>query len=103
MTRVSYDTENLTMEINGHAGAGTPGHDLVCAAVTMLMRTLEASVMDNKERLRPTVCHRNGYARIQCDPAPRARAKAKEIYATIYRGYELLAIQYPEYVQAQTV
>lgn len=103
MTKISYDEANNAMEIDGHAGAAAPGQDLVCAAATMLMRTLEASVLDNKERVRPVVHHRDGYVRIQCNPVPRARGKTKEIFATIYRGYELLAIQYPEYVHVQTV
>lgn len=99
MTKIIYDESNNVLEISGHAGAGEPGEDLVCAAVTILMRTLEASVMDNRARLCPTVCHKDGYARIQCNPAPRAKAKSKEIFTTIYRGYELLAQQYPEYVR----
>ena len=32
------------LTITGHAGAGPPGHDIVCAAVSVLLQTLVASI-----------------------------------------------------------
>ena len=48
MIRVSYETGNHCMTMDGHAGAGEYGHDIVCAAASILMHTLEATVMDNQ-------------------------------------------------------
>lgn len=32
------------LHVAGHAGAGPPGHDIVCAAVSVLVQTLAASI-----------------------------------------------------------
>lgn len=47
---------NIT--VTGHAGAGPPGHDLVCAAVSTLVQTLVSSL----EELT--------YDKIKCDLQP---------------------------------
>ena len=58
MIEVLSQLDGLT--ITGHAGAGPPGHDLVCAAVSTLVQTLVSSIAeltdDNIESdLRPGV------------------------------------------------
>ena len=67
------------------------------------MHTLEATVMDNQTVLQPSVSKRKGYARIQCEPTKRNKRRCEDIYRTIFRGYELLAQQYPEHVTAYTI
>ena len=47
MTRVEYDRAALSLSMEGHAGAGEPGYDLVCAALSTLMMTLERRVQEN--------------------------------------------------------
>lgn len=42
MIEVLSQLDGLT--ITGHAGAGPPGHDLVCAAVSTLVQTLVSSI-----------------------------------------------------------
>ena len=37
MTHVTYDRSALRLEMEGHADAGPPGSDPVCAALSMLM------------------------------------------------------------------
>lgn len=44
MIEVLSQPDGLT--ITGHAGAGPPGHDLVCAAVSTLVQTLVSSIED---------------------------------------------------------
>ena len=103
MTRVRYGRGNYWMEIDGHAGAGEPGQDIVCAAATMLMRTLEEAVQRHGESMRPGIRHRAGYARIQCSPARGARTRCRTIFETVFVGYELLSERYPEHVRADIV
>lgn len=103
MTRVTYDESEYTMEISGHAGAGAPGADLVCAALTILMRTLEASAEDEASGMQPTLLHRDGYVRVQCRPGKKHTARCREMMRTVFRGYELMAAQYPENVQAYRI
>lgn len=102
MTRVFYDEWGNVMEISGHAGAGTKGYDLVCAAATILMRTLQAAVMEEPAHFLPNVLKRDGYVRIECNPKTQWKARCRVIYKTIFIGYELLATQYPENVQTYT-
>lgn len=103
MTTIRYNEQDLCMEISGHAGAAAPGHDIVCAAATILMRTLEAAVMEKQSGYVPSVRQRDGYAKISCVPKPKYRAKCKEVFDTIYLGYELLAANYPQYVRANQI
>lgn len=42
MIEVRFRPGNIT--VTGHAGAGPPGHDLVCAAVSTLVQTLVSSL-----------------------------------------------------------
>ena len=37
---IQRDGEALSLTVQGHAGAGEPGHDLVCAAVSTAVTTL---------------------------------------------------------------
>lgn len=103
MTKVKYDESEFSIEIAGHAGAGVPGYDLVCAAATILMRTLEAAAKDDPTNLQGLIRHAPGYVRVQCFPGQRARGRCREMMRTIFRGYELLAMQYPEYVRAEKI
>lgn len=103
MIRVSYDTDEHCMVMEGHAGAGEYGHDIVCAAASILMHTLEAAAMDSQSTLQPVISKHRGYARIQCTPTARNKRRCEDIYRTIFRGYELLAQQYPEHVMAYTI
>ena len=41
MTRVQYDRAGLRMQMEGHAGAGEYGRDIVCAAESILLLVLE--------------------------------------------------------------
>ena len=51
------------MDIAGHAGAGPPGHDIVCAAVSALAQNCVKSIYDLTE---DTILYRqdNGYLHI---------------------------------------
>ncbi|MBO5497246.1 MAG: ribosomal-processing cysteine protease Prp, partial [Oscillospiraceae bacterium] len=55
MTRAIYDREQLRLTLEGHAGAGPRGDDLVCAALSMLAMTLERRVREREEEYLPAV------------------------------------------------
>jgi uncharacterized protein YsxB (DUF464 family) len=57
MTRVRYDRADLCLSMEGHAGAGKPGNDPVCAALSALMMTLERRMQETAERTLPTGYH----------------------------------------------
>ena len=72
----------------------------MCAALSMLMFTLQAAVEDHMEAMLPAVYQADGTMTVRCTPAPRHKMACRTIYRTIFAGCELLARQYPEYVQA---
>ena len=100
MTRIFYDEANYCMDMKGHAKFAQKGEDLVCAALSVLMFTLEEAVEDHRETLLPTISHTDGEIRIQCRPKDKHRKTCRTIFQTIYAGCELMASRFPEYVQS---
>lgn len=103
MTRVDYEPSSLSLTVEGHAGAGKRGEDLVCAALSILTATLEAAVLDRKERLLPAVGKGPGRVRISCRPEPASRGLCRSIFETVFTGFELLSSCYPEHVQTKRI
>lgn len=102
MTRVTYRQGSFMREIvaEGHAGAGEAGQDIVCAAVSMLMQTLEARVRE-RPGYYPMIEKREDVAmiRIRCLPDSSEAAMCQETYNTIRAGFRALAAKYPEHVE----
>ncbi len=97
MIEARYDDEALTLTITGHAGSARYGSDLVCAAASILMLTLERALKEEGLLDRESG-KRSGYARI----AGAAQSeRARRSFETIFAGYELLAEEWPEYVKTE--
>ena len=103
MTKIKYNPAEFRMEIQGHADYGEYGKDLVCAAASILMMTLENMVTDHAESLRPKIHKRAGEAAISCAPTKGNSTKCSTIFDTIFGGYELLSMHCPEHVQTVKV
>lgn len=99
MIRVTYDRKDNRVTIEGHAGCGPEGHDLVCAAVSALALTLAGNVsyMEAQEAVYGTITKlEEGNAEIQCTPYRRYKDSVAQIFRSICVGFELLATKYPE-------
>ena len=99
MIHVTYYREYNRVTIDGHAGTGPEGHDLVCAAVSALALTLAGNVayMEAQEAVYGVVTDlKEGDAEIQCTPYRRYKDSVAQIYRAICVGFELLATKYPE-------
>ena len=101
MTRIRYDREELRLEMEGHAGAAPKGADPVCAALSMLMMTLERRMQEQAEEMLPAVSRGPGSFMICCRPEDEALARCRESFDTVFAGLALLAENRPEYVTAQ--
>ena len=97
MTRVRYDREGLCLTMEGHAQAGPAGDDLVCAALSTLMMTLERRMQDTAERTLPIVKRAPGFFSIRCAPE-RGEELCRESFDTIAAGIAALAENRPENV-----
>lgn len=91
MTAVRYDREGLRLEMEGHAGAGEFGRDLVCAALSMLMMTLERRMEERAERTLPQVRRAPGSFMIRCRPEREDEPLCRESFDTVAAGLALLA------------
>ena len=97
MTRVCYDRAALSLTMEGHARAGEAGNDLVCAALSTLMMTLERRMQDTAERTLPIVKRAPGFFSIRCAPE-RGEELCRESFDTVAAGVAVLAENRPENV-----
>jgi uncharacterized protein YsxB (DUF464 family) len=99
MIQVIYHRQYNRLTVNGHAGAGPEGHDLVCASVSALVLTLAGNVayMESQEAVHGVTTNlEEGHAEIQCTPYRRYKDSVEQIFRAICVGFELLATKYPE-------
>ncbi len=97
MIEARYDDRALALTVTGHAGCARYVRDLVCAAASILMLTLERALKEEGLLDRKSE-KQNGYARIiGAEHGERARVR----FETIFAGYALLAEEWPEYVKTE--
>ena len=99
MIQVTYYRQYNRVTVEGHAGSGPEGHDLVCSAVSALALTLAGNVsyMEAQEAVRNVIIKLDeGDAEIQCTAYRRYKDSVEQIYRAICVGFELLATKYPE-------
>lgn len=100
MIRVGYDEEKLEMRIAGHAGSAQYGHDLVCAAASILTLTLEETLR-RACALGAESTKEPGYAKICSFAEGKDAERARAMYGAIFTGYELLEERYPEFIKTE--
>lgn len=100
MTKITYYPTEHRMEIKGHAGFAMAGQDIVCAAVSILTMALENMVCDHAEALSPLLYSNKGECSVKCTPSKGNKQKCVTIFETIFGGFELLSMHYPEYVKS---
>ena len=97
MIRIVYRRDEHSVRICGHAGSGEAGHDLVCAAVSILAYTL-ASFTERMEKsgaaTDSTVLLRSGEAVIACTPTETMRAEITRVMDALCEGFAILAENY---------
>lgn len=103
MIHIRYDEGGGRMEIKGHAGAGEYGQDIVCAAASILMLTLEEALERRRELFQPVIEKRPGEAVIYGRAGGWAGEGRRGIMETVFTGYELLAEGYPDSVSAERI
>lgn len=99
MIHVIYYRRYNRVTVEGHAGSGPEGHDLVCSAVSALALTLSGNVayMKTQDAVYGEILKlEEGNAEIQCTPYRRYKDSVEQIFRAICVGFELLATKYPE-------
>ena len=106
MVSITYDCGKFELKVEGHAGVAPAGEDLVCAAVTMLVRTFaeNAKQMDRAGIASGVQIElKDGSAHVLCRPAKKYRAVAKAVLQAVCIGFELLEREYPEHVRFRAI
>ena len=101
MIRVVYHREYNRLTMEGHAQSGEPGHDLVCAAASMLAYTLAANVKALEKTGQATdmiADLREGKAEVSCKAHYRMKAIVTMIFDAVCMGFSLLARDEAEYI-----
>ena len=99
MIRIVYRRDEHSVRIRGHAGSGEAGHDLVCAAVSILAYTLAAFVLRIEEigsATHSTAALRSGEAEIACTPAEEKSGEITRVMDAVCEGFAILAEEFPE-------
>jgi uncharacterized protein YsxB (DUF464 family) len=104
MIEIIYDRRKYRLEVKGHAQTAEKGQDLVCAAASILVYTLAASVdrlshMSDQLMKEPKMEIKEGYTLIVCRPTRENRAIVGLIFSSVCVGFEILEQQYPDNVK----
>ncbi len=99
MIRAEYNRVDLSLLVRGHAQSAPKGEDLICAAASILAFTAEGVLQNEEAHFMPRISRRNGEFRIVCQPKEGQVARCRQIFDTIFTGFEILANEYPDYVR----
>lgn len=102
MIKAIYYRSHNRLTVEGHAHSGDPGHDLVCAAASILAYTLAANVAnlaDNGHARIESMELSSGKAEIGCKPRSGVRSIVGCTFESVCVGFELLAKDYPQYIR----
>lgn len=106
MTEIVYERDRHRVEIKGHTAYKTLGQDVLCAGVSSLAFTLaeKVSAMSAAEQVEDaTVYLEPGNTLIGCRAYPGTENVITLIFDTICTGFEILAINAPEYVSYKMI
>ena len=106
MTQARMDWKWMELTLDGHAGAGEKGQDLVCAAISMLSQALVTALQELE--------HKTGCTRVKWSGTPeegrlKVRATVNWTNLTLVRAYfevavtglRMLGERYPEYIRLE--
>lgn len=105
MVKVTFEEKDdkLTLKIEGHAGQADIGHDIVCSSCSILAYTVAQLVTNAKGigdlKSPPEIKLDSGDAIISCEPTEEAYNALYSAYMFAEVGYNLLAHNYPQFVE----
>ena len=101
MIKVTYYREHNRLTMEGHAGYAPYGEDIVCAAATILARTLAANVnhlCQIGSAKEPVIRLVDGNAEIACKPDHKYRSVVGSTFEAVCVGFEILAAGAAEWI-----
>lgn len=106
MIEITYEPEKYRLTLQGHAGAGVVGQDLICCAASALTYTAAANVraMQKKGWLRKAQLRlQPGQGRIRCWPREGMESWVQTRLDALCLGYLMLSREYPDFVRFRLI
>jgi uncharacterized protein YsxB (DUF464 family) len=105
MIHIVFKPKTMELTINGHAGHGKKGKDIVCSAISTLFYTLGESLWQSASMLwkEPIIKEEEGDGYLVCHPKEEYEGNIALIYRTVLIGMEMVAEQYPKNVKFEVV
>lgn len=99
------EAKALTLTIKGHSGQAEIGKDIVCASASMLAYTVAQYMKfmyeQHKLKKKPVLDLEYGDTRITVKPKTDDYAEALHTFFVAQVGFNLLASNYPQYVEVK--
>lgn len=101
MIIITFKPKTMELEINGHAGHGKKGKDIVCSAISTLFYTLGETLYDSAEMLEeaPIFKDEEGDGYLCCTPKEEYQGNVACFYKTALTGMQMVANNYPKNVK----
>ena len=105
MTKVKMDWKRLVLDMDGHAGSGIYGQDIVCAAESMLMQALLQTLIDMEQEKKLGMDWTGGpdmgFVHVEAAPAEEYRQEAEAVFRVTVTGLRMLAEEYKDYIELE--
>lgn len=101
LLELGKEGELLSFEASGHAECGSKGHDIVCAAVTVLLRTSVQALDCVEADIRAEERGSLSFRVVQYDSGQRERLRYAAEF--LWRGIDCLRQEYPQAVQCEKI
>ena len=103
MIQITFKPKTMELEINGHAGHGKKGKDIVCSAISTLFYTLGEALYESVYLLEdaPIFKDEEGEGYLACTPKEEYKDTISRTYWTVLVGMHMVAEQYPQNVKFQ--
>lgn len=101
MIYVTYSPKKRLLKIKGHARYAQEGHDIVCAAASMVFYNLCAMLREydkDKAFARLDITDKKGNAAVEVTPKTGYELWVDHDFYYALAGFELLANKYPDYI-----
>lgn len=101
MIKVTFTPDKYDLAIEGHAGCGEKGQDIVCSAASILFYTYGQSLSESKDMLEGDMefTDKDGEGHCACTPKKEYEGNIARSYWTVMQGFILLAGNYPDNVK----
>lgn len=105
MINITFNPNTFELSIEGHAGHGKKGEDIVCSAISTLFYTLGQALSESKHMIDGEITFKDedGKGFISCKPKAEYVANVSLIYWTILTGLDLVSKNYKKNIKMRVV